>query len=134
LPHLSIKSKVIDSLTAYCYDQLPAEGYGFLAGIGNEITHFFPLKILDPSPCSFGYLPEAYWETIKKIRAEKLVCLGIVHTHPHLPAYPSPADAKYWQRPELSCWILSFRETENKLSAYQIQDEQIHPLIYEIIY
>jgi proteasome lid subunit RPN8/RPN11 len=132
--HLSIHSKVIDELTTYCYHQLPAEGYGFLAGVGKEITHFFPLRILDPSACSFGFVPENYWETIKKIRMSQLTCLGIIHTHPHLPAYPSKSDAKYWERAELSCWILSFREPEKKLSAFQIKDEQINPLIYEIIY
>jgi proteasome lid subunit RPN8/RPN11 len=132
--HLSIHSKVIDELTSYCYEQLPAEGYGFLAGTSREITHFFPLKILDPSPCSFGYVPEVYWETIKQIRSHQLSCLGIIHTHPHLPAYPSKSDAKYWERPELSCWILSFREAQKKLSAFQIQSGQINPLIYEIIY
>lgn len=132
--HVSIHRKIIDELTSYCYEQLPAEGYGFLAGVGREITHFFPLKILDPSPCSFGYVPEVYWETIKKIRSNQLSCLGIIHTHPHLPAYPSKSDAKYWERPELSCWILSFREQQKKLSAFQIQSGQINPLIYEIIY
>jgi proteasome lid subunit RPN8/RPN11 len=132
--HLSIHRQVIDELTSYCYEQLPAEGYGFLAGTGREITHFFPLRILDPSPCSFGYEPEEYWETIKKIKSNHLSCLGIIHTHPHLPAYPTQSDAKYWERPDLSCWILSFREPEKKLSAFQIQSGQVNPLIYEIIY
>jgi proteasome lid subunit RPN8/RPN11 len=131
--HLSIHCNVINELSKYCYDQLPLEGYGFLAGTGREITHFFPLKTLDDSPCSFGYPPESYWETIKKIRNAQLTWMGIAHSHPHLPAYPSERDAKYWDRPELSCWVLSFREQEEKLSAFQLQMGQIHPLIYEII-
>lgn len=131
--HLTIHCKVIKDLTTYCYDLLPRETYGFLAGTSREITHFFPLKTLDDSPCSFSYQPESYWEAIKKIRDAKLTWFGIIHTHAHLPAYPSERDAKYWERPELSCWILSFRETEEKLSAFQIHMGQINPLIYEII-
>jgi proteasome lid subunit RPN8/RPN11 len=133
-PYLSIQSSTIQKIKEYCYNQLPSEGYGFLAGTNQVITHFFPIEHVNQGTCTFEFDPSAYLHNIKKMRDLKLDWLGIVHSHPHQPAYPSSRDQRYWHLPEKSCWIITFKSKEDfQLSAYYIKNHEVIPIIYEII-
>lgn len=129
---LSIQISVIDQIRDYFLSCLPYEGYGILAGTTTEITHFFPIPNQDQSPCSFQFDPKVYLETIKQMKSQQLSCLGVVHSHPSIPAFPSSRDLQQWCFPHKSFWVYSFKNGEDDLSAYYIDQEHVTPIIYQI--
>ncbi|TCS96991.1 Mov34/MPN/PAD-1 family protein [Hazenella coriacea] len=129
---LSIQISVIEQIRDYCYNCLPYEGYGILAGTTTEITHFFPIPNHDQSPCSFEFDPKVYLETIKQMKVQQLTWIGVIHSHPFISAYPSPRDLKQWSFHHKSFWVYSFKNGEDDLCAYSIQQEQVIPIIYQI--
>ncbi|MBA4493621.1 M67 family metallopeptidase [Paenactinomyces guangxiensis] len=130
--YLSIRASVIVQIKTYCYERLPQEGYGILAGQTTEITHFFPVPCQNNWPCAYEFEPRAYLETIKKMRDKQLLWLGIVHSHPLTNAYPSTRDLTSWPFSDKSCWILSFKGSAHQLSAYYIQKNKVIPIMYRI--
>lgn len=131
--YLSIHTHVIDQIKRYCMDQYPMEGYGFLAGSAFVITHFFPIPCQNTSPCSLQFEPEAYLHVIKQIRQLDLQWLGVVHSHPLSPAYPTSRDQMGWNFHDKSFWILSLKDQHVRLCAYYIQNQKVIPMIYHII-
>ncbi len=130
---LSIHASVVCQIQQHCLEELPAEGCGILAGSGQVIDRFFPIPNLDNSPDSFQFEPRAYINTVRLMRQEKLDWIGVVHSHPNAPPYPSARDLANWHYPEKSYWILSLEEAPYSLCAYQIKEGQIIPLQYEIL-
>ncbi len=131
--YLSIHTSVVFQIQQHCLEQLPAEGCGILAGSGHIIDHFFPIPNLDDSPSSFQFEPHAYLNTVRHMRQEKLDWIGVVHSHPNAPPYPSARDLANWHYPEKSYWILSLQKDQYRLCAYQIKEGQITPLLYEVL-
>lgn len=131
--YLSIRAPVILKMKQYCQEQLPAEGCGILAGSNQIISRFFPIPNQDNSPSSFQFEPRTYLNTIRLMREERLDWLGVVHSHPSAPPYPSARDIANWHYPQKSYWILSLKDNQYSLSAYLIENGQITPLLYQVL-
>jgi proteasome lid subunit RPN8/RPN11 len=130
---LTIQTHVIRQMREYCLSQYPLDGYGFLAGQGSVITHFFPISSENTCPCALEFEPRAYLETIKQIRELKLEWLGVVHSHPHSDAYPSARDLAGWHFENKSFWILSLKNPDIQLCAFYILKKRVIPIFYEIV-
>ncbi|MBA4542170.1 MULTISPECIES: Mov34/MPN/PAD-1 family protein [Thermoactinomyces] len=129
---LTIHSYVIEQMKEYCLNQYPHQGYGFLAGHGSVITHFFPIPGQNSGPCFLDFEPRAYFEAVKKIRSLQLEWLGVLHSHPLSDAYPSARDRSGWHFVHKSFWILSLKDKQVQLGAYYIKKNQAIPIIYKI--
>ncbi|SDX04208.1 Proteasome lid subunit RPN8/RPN11, contains Jab1/MPN metalloenzyme (JAMM) motif [Marininema mesophilum] len=132
LDRITIKRGVVQALQEYCTQQLPQEGCGILAGMGPEISRFYPVVNQDESSQSYSFEPRSYIHALKEMRDSKLDWLGIVHSHPNTAAVPSSRDIQEWHHPELMCWILSIKE-DPKLSAFLIRGGTFTPVSYQIV-
>ncbi|AUS07827.1 hypothetical protein C1X05_02620 [Laceyella sacchari] len=131
--YYSIRRHVIHGINAYCLEQYPYEGYGFLAGRDFTITHFFPIQSQNHRTCSWELEPRSYRDNIKQMRQLQLDWLGVVHSHPVTQAYPSARDLTGWHFHDKSLWIMSLKDKEFQLCAYYIQEKNILPIMFEII-
>ena len=110
-------------MVAHAYDGLPNEACGLLAFRGDVGERFVPLRNADGSSRTFSFDHTEYAAVDDALAAEGLIAKGIVHSHTHTEAYPSPTDlgnAAPW-----NVWlIVSLRQDAPVVRAYWIQDER----------
>lgn len=87
-----IPAALYDRMLAHCRKSYPDEACGLLAGAGDRVTAFFEMTNSEPSPVSYLMDPKEQFSAMKEIREKGLRMVGIFHSHPQSPAYPSPTD------------------------------------------
>ena len=98
---IEIPEEIHRQLVAHAMAELPNEACGFLAGSGDAVAAYHPVRNQDAS--GFTY----YMEANDRYRAEMAIedagleMLGIFHSHTHTEAYPSKTDREraYWKDP-----------------------------------
>jgi proteasome lid subunit RPN8/RPN11 len=69
-----------------------------------------------------------------EIEESGLELVGIYHSHPQSPAYPSPRDVDMAYYPEAAYLIVSLGEMEAPIMrAFRIEDEQITEQVIEVL-
>jgi [CysO sulfur-carrier protein]-S-L-cysteine hydrolase len=98
---IEIPADVHRRMIEHVMAELPNEACGFLAGTGDVVTAFYPVRNEDASGAT--YLMEGG----DRFRAEMAIeesaqqVVGIFHSHTGTEAYPSPTDREraYWKDP-----------------------------------
>ena len=121
----SITRAVVDAIEMQAAAARPAECCGLLSGADGLITHLHPLRNLAEQPESAYFAaPEDLFEAMVGIREVGHKLLGIYHSHPKTPAYPSPKDVEMAFYPEAVYFIISL-EPQIELRAFRIEDARI---------
>jgi [CysO sulfur-carrier protein]-S-L-cysteine hydrolase len=105
---------------------LPEEACGLLAGKNCEIEWVIPVENHLHSPFWFKMDAKAQIAAFKLMQEAQLEWIGIYHSHPNGPPFPSERDIHEHAYPE----ILSFicypdRKNDWKLQAFQIFDGKV---------
>ncbi len=115
-------------MIGHAYDCLPEEACGLMAGdYGGERTPvFYPCRNAEASSRIYTV------DTTDHLRAERhaeglgLDIVGVMHSHTHTDAYPSPTDVAQAVDPSWHYVIVSLRDEAPVLRSYQIRDTAIH--------
>jgi proteasome lid subunit RPN8/RPN11 len=121
------------AMVAHAYDGLPNEACGLLGGVGDMGEVFVPCENADHSSRTFSLGPDAWEKVDRDIEGRGLSVLGVVHSHTHTEAYPSPTDIDQAGNPFLTGWrwvLVSLRQDEPVVRSYVIdggvvREEQI---------
>jgi proteasome lid subunit RPN8/RPN11 len=108
-------------MVAHAYDELPNEACGLLAGTGDRAELFVPCRNADRSSRTFSLGPDAWEQVDTVVEPAGLTVLGVVHSHTHTEAYPSPTDIDQAQNPFLAGWrwlLISLRQPEPVVRSY----------------
>jgi len=104
---------------------LPAECCGLLSGGDGVITDWHPLRnVADKPETRYFATPEELFAAMRRIRDANQRLLGIYHSHPRTPAYPSASDVEMAFYPEAVYFIISL-EPQLDMRAYRIEGAQI---------
>jgi proteasome lid subunit RPN8/RPN11 len=110
------------AMIAEAYDAFPNEGCGFLGGTGDEGTLFVRCENMAGSSRTFEM-------GIDQVKAERQIeeaggeILGVVHSHTHTDAYPSPTDVeKSAIVPGWRWVIVSLKHAEPAVRSYMIEN------------
>jgi proteasome lid subunit RPN8/RPN11 len=116
-------------IVAHCYDGLPNEACGVLAGpiegasepLG-PVTEVYPCANADESARSYTVDSRQLLHAMRdaESRGEELV--GVWHSHTHTDAYPSDTDVRQAFEPTWIYVIVSLKHPEPALRAYRIRD------------
>lgn len=117
-------------MVGHAYDGLPNEACGLLGGsphlAGAVLAEVFvPCRNADASSRTFSLGPDAWEKVDREIEGRGLQVLGVVHSHTHTEAYPSPTDIDQAGNPFLTGWrwvLVSLRQPEPVVRSYLIQD------------
>jgi [CysO sulfur-carrier protein]-S-L-cysteine hydrolase len=112
-------------MVAHAYDGLPNEACGLLGGTGDVGEVFVPCENVDRSSRTFSLGPDAWDKVDRDIEGRGLTVLGVVHSHTHTEAYPSPTDIEQAGNPFLAGWrwlLVSLRQPEPVVRSYVIED------------
>jgi proteasome lid subunit RPN8/RPN11 len=115
-------------MVAHAYDGLPNEACGLLGGRGDIAEVFVPCENVDRSSRTFSLGPDAWDKVDALIEDRGLEVLGVVHSHTHTEAYPSPTDIEQAGNPFLAGWrwlLVSLRQPEPVVRSYVIDGPKV---------
>ena len=111
---------------AHAWAGAPDEACGLLVGRGRRVETFVPCRNADRSSRTFSIGPDGWRAADEAIEAgEGLSVIGVVHSHTHTEAYPSPTDVAQAENPMLAGWhwvLVSLRPPAPVLRSYLIED------------
>jgi proteasome lid subunit RPN8/RPN11 len=121
------------SLVGHALDGYPLEACGLLAGVGERADLFYPCRNAAESSKVYEVDARDYLKADRDADARGLEVIGVVHSHTHTEAYPSPTDVGQAPDPSWHYAIVSLREAEPMLRSYRIVDGVIteEPVVVE---
>ncbi|MGC2063657.1 MAG: M67 family metallopeptidase [Thermodesulfovibrionales bacterium] len=131
---LIIPAALYDRMLAHCRESYPDEACGLIAGAGDRVNGLFEMTNTEPSPISYFMDPKEQFIAMKEMREKGLQMVGIFHSHPQSPPYPSPKDVSLACYDEAVYIIVSLVDRERpEVKAFSIVAGKIEevPLVVE---
>jgi proteasome lid subunit RPN8/RPN11 len=124
---LLLTAAVWAQLVGHAYDGLPDEACGLIAGPPgtDRVTAFYPCANAAASSRVYTIDPKDHLRADRDAEARGLEINGVVHSHTHTDAYPSPTDVQQAPDPAWHYLIVSLRQEAPVVRSYRIVDEQI---------
>jgi proteasome lid subunit RPN8/RPN11 len=101
-------------------DGYPLEVCGLLAGAGERVDVFYPCRNAAASAKVYEIDGRDFLHADRDAEARGIELLGVMHSHTHTDAYPSPTDIDQAPDPSWHYVIVSLREAEPVLRSYRI--------------
>src|SRR5678816_2612810 len=124
---LQISEAVHAQMVAQAYDPLPDEACGLLAGRPGQptATTFYPCRNAAESSRVYTVDPHDHLRADRDADDRGLEILGVMHSHTHTEAYPSPTDVAQAPDPGWHYVIVSLKRESPVLRSYRIVDGTI---------
>jgi proteasome lid subunit RPN8/RPN11 len=91
---LTIPRTIVERILSEAEAVRPNECCGLLGGKGELVARIFPITNREQSPTGYFMDPQGQFDAARKMREEGFELLGIYHSHPSSPPYPSARDVK----------------------------------------
>lgn len=114
-------------MLGHAYDCLPDEACGLLAGPpgADRCTVFYPCRNAAGSARVYTVDPTDHLRADRDAEARGLEIIGVMHSHTHTDAYPSPTDVEQAPDPMWHYVIVSLRDEAPVLRSFRIVDGRI---------
>ena len=116
-------------MQAHALQGLPLEACGLLVGDPGSpeapIVRFVPCRNAAESAVVYTVHPVDHLKADRAAEDEGLAIIGVMHSHTHTDAYPSPTDVASAPDPSWHYVIVSLRDDEPMLRSYVIADGTI---------
>jgi proteasome lid subunit RPN8/RPN11 len=117
-------------MIAHAHAGFPNEACGLLGGRPEGTGELFvPTINADASSRTFTIDGPEQLRAEREIEAAGLELIGVVHSHTHTDAYPSPTDVDKASNPFLADWrwlLVSLKYAEPAVRSYTVKDGVIH--------
>jgi [CysO sulfur-carrier protein]-S-L-cysteine hydrolase len=126
---VQITDKIAAAIEQHARREHPAECCGLLSGNNGSITDVYPVRNeADKPETRYFATPEELFAAMRRIREAGQALLGVYHSHPRTPAYPSVSDVEMAFYPEAFYFIISL-EPNVELRAFKIEDSRIEDVV-----
>ncbi len=114
-------------MVGHAYDGLPDEACGLIAGPPgtSKVTAFYPCRNAAESSRVYTIDPKDHLRADRDAEGRGLEINGVVHSHTHTDAYPSPTDVAQAPDPGWHYVIVSLRQDAPVLRSYRIADGEV---------
>ena len=114
-------------MLGHAYDGLPDEACGLIAGPPgtDRATVFYPCRNAAGSSRVYTIDPQDHLRADRDAERRGLEINGVVHSHTHTEAYPSPTDVEQAPDPGWHYVIVSLRQEAPVTRSYRIVDGTI---------
>jgi [CysO sulfur-carrier protein]-S-L-cysteine hydrolase len=111
-------------MLGHAYDGLPDEACGLLAGPPGtvRVTEFYACRNAAESSRIYSIEGKDLLRIDRATEAAGLQIQGVMHSHTHTDAYPSPTDVEQAPDPAWHYVIVSLRQDHPVLRSYRIAD------------
>jgi proteasome lid subunit RPN8/RPN11 len=125
------------AMISHALGGFPDEACGLLAGPagGDSVTEFVPCRNADRSSRTFSLGPDA-WAAVDELDGRGLRVVGVVHSHTHSEAYPSPTDVAQAANPFIAGWrwvLVSLKHPEAVVRSFRIDGEVVSEEAVEVV-
>jgi [CysO sulfur-carrier protein]-S-L-cysteine hydrolase len=141
-PVVHITKAHYEVIVGHCFDGLPDEACGLLAGPmqgdgagiepTGEVHAVHPCRNADQSARTYTVDSRDYLRAMRDAEANGDEIVGVWHSHTHTDAYPSTTDVRQAVDPAWAYVIVSLKHGEPVLRAYRIRDGAIAELPVEV--
>ncbi len=132
LPTLRITGAQYRTIVAHCYDGLPDEACGLLAGLVETdaeptgvVSTVYPCTNADASARTYTVDSRELLRAMRDAESRHEDLIGVWHSHTHSDAYPSDTDVRQALEPSWVYVLVSLKHAEPVLRAYRIRDAVI---------
>ncbi|HET6835893.1 MAG TPA: M67 family metallopeptidase [Acidimicrobiales bacterium] len=124
---LTLTEAVWRQMVGHAYDGLPEEACGLLGGDpeSGRVGVFYPCRNAAESSRVYTVDPGDHLRADRDAEARGLEIVGVMHSHTHTEAYPSPTDVAQAPDPAWHYVIVSLKREEAVLRSYRIVDGRI---------
>lgn len=114
-------------MVAHAYDGLPLEACGLLGGdpITGKVGVFYACRNTAESARVYTVHPTDHLRADLDAEARGLEILGVMHSHTHTEAYPSPTDVAQAPDPGWHYVIVSLKREAPVLRSYRVVDGEV---------
>ena len=131
---IRIKSSAIDRITEHSLRDVPNECCGLLGGRDDTISTVYSVRNVAATPeTRYEAAPEDLFHATRKMREKGEELLGIYHSHPRSPAFPSPTDVQLAFYPDAVYFIVSLATERTILNAFRIYEGEISKVEYDVL-
>jgi len=125
---LQVTRHVLAQMVGHSYDGLPDEACGLLAGPPGtaRAAVFYPCRNAAASSRVYTIHPQDHLRADRDAEDRGLEINGVVHSHTHTDAYPSPTDVQQAPDPGWHYVIVSLRQEAPVVRSYRIVDGDVH--------
>ena len=124
---LRLAPLVYKQMIGHCYDGLPNEACGLLAGDPptSKASVGYLTANADASSRTYTVDPKDMLRADRDAEAQGISLIGVFHSHTHTEAYPSPTDVAQAPDPEWHYVIVSLKDDAPVVRSYRIVDGNI---------
>ena len=108
-----------------CYDNLPYEACGLLAGKGNDASQCHAITNAANSSRVYALEGKEYLKVDRAVEDAGLELIAVYHSHTHTLGYPSPTDVEQAVDPNWHYVLVSFADEAPSVRSYRIVDGNI---------
>ena len=114
-------------IVGHAYDGLPLEACGLLGGepATGRVDRFYPTANVAQSSRVYTVDPRAHLHADRDAEDRGGELIGVVHSHTHTEAFPSPTDVTQALDPSWHYVIVSLRQEAPTLRSFRIVDGNI---------
>ncbi len=118
--NLSLSSEHLEEMQRHVEDCFPEEGCGILGGFTDRVAWVIPITNILHSSTRFQMDPREQIDAFFKIEDAGGKLIGIFHSHPNGPQFPSESDVRENAFPEAVHVIWHHLDEEWNYQAYRI--------------
>ena len=124
---LSLPRSAHAELIGHAYDGMPLEACGLLSGDAatGVADRFYPCGNAAASSKLYTIEPKDHLRADRDAEDRGVEIIGVVHSHTHTDAYPSPTDVAQAPDPSWHYVIVSLRDEAPVVRSYRIVDGTI---------
>jgi [CysO sulfur-carrier protein]-S-L-cysteine hydrolase len=132
-PTLRLSEADYLTILGHCYDGLPEEACGMLAGRlvdgtltpDGRVEAVYPCANTDASARTYTVDPRDLLRAMRDAESKGLEIVGVYHSHTHTEAWPSPTDVGQAVDPSWLYVIVSLKDGDPVLRAFRIENGNI---------
>ena len=124
---LTLTEAVWRQMVGHAYDGLPEEACGLLGGDpeSGRVRVFYPCRNAAASSRVYTVDPGDHLRADRDAAGRGLEIVGVMHSHTHTEAYPSPTDVAQAPDPAWHYVIVSLKREAAVLRSYRVVDGEI---------
>jgi proteasome lid subunit RPN8/RPN11 len=140
-PAVVLSKEHYEVVVGHCFDGLPDEACGLLAGplaAGTtaptyEVRGVYPCRNADQSARTYTVDSRDFLRAMRDAEDHGEEIVGVWHSHTHTDPYPSTTDVRQAVDPSWTYVIVSLKHAEPVLRAYRIRDGAIAEMPVEVV-
>ena len=122
---LQLRRDVYQRMVGDCYEKLPNEACGLLAGPPDRGQVCYPITNVAASSRVYELDPKEHLRADRDAEDRGLQLIGVYHSHTHTVAYPSPTDVQQAPDPDWHYVLVSMADEVPSVRSYRIVDGNI---------